>query len=161
MQKRKILEQRKWDAVPLRETWRQNKKKSGNQYVAINGYFRAGGFAHKNGVAILLNRRWRRKLIQTKYVSEPVITTTIKCDRRMIELTSVYFPHSGYADMHIEKMDKNIETHCDNKKNLVSSRATSTLNSDLVKILNCDHVEENPTNGVWMKQWLMNSELCG
>ena len=45
-----------------------------------------------------------------------MITTTIKCDQRKIELTSVYIPHSGYADVLTEKMYKNIETHCDKKK---------------------------------------------
>ena len=76
----------------------------------------AVGFAQKHGVGILLNKRWKRKIIQTKYVSERMITTTIKCAQRMIVLTRVYFSHSGYADMHIEKMYKHIEIHCNNKK---------------------------------------------
>ena len=62
----------------------------------------AGGFAQKHGVGILVNKRWRRKIIQTEYVIERMITTTIKCDQRNIELISVYFLHSGYADVHIE-----------------------------------------------------------
>ena len=65
---------------------------------------------------MLLNKRWKRKIIKTEYVSERITTTTIKWDQRKIELTSVYFTHSGYADMHMEKMYKNVETHCINKK---------------------------------------------
>ena len=52
----------------------------------------ARGCARKHGVGFLLKRTWRRMIIQTKYVSEKMITTTIKCDQRKIELTSLYFP---------------------------------------------------------------------
>ena len=63
-------------------------------------------------------RSWkicRRKMIQIKYVSERMITKTIKWDPRE-KRTDQYFFHSGYADMHTEKMYKNIETHRNNKK---------------------------------------------
>ena len=65
---------------------------------------------------MLLNKRWKRKVIQTEYISERMITTTFRCDQRKIELTSVHTPHWGYVDMHIEKLYKNIETHNSNKK---------------------------------------------
>ena len=74
----------------------------------------------KHGVGILLNKRCKRKIIQTKYVSERMVTTTIKYDQRKIELTSVYCPDSGYADRHIEKMYKHIETNS-NKRNTPGS----------------------------------------
>ena len=64
-----------------------------------------------HGVGILLKKRWTRKSIKTEYISERMITTTSKCHQRRIELTSVYFLHSGYADVHIEKCTK-IESHC-------------------------------------------------
>ena len=63
---------------------------------------------------MLLNKKWKRKIIQTKFVSERMITTKIKCDQYKIELNSVYSPTSG----HIEKMCKNIETHWNNKKHI-------------------------------------------
>ena len=47
-----------------------------------------------------------------------MITATNKCDQRKRELTSVYFPHSGHADMHFEKMYKNIEIHRNNEKHV-------------------------------------------
>ena len=84
----------------------------------------AGGFAQKHGVGF--NKRWK-----TEYVSERMITTTIKCDQRKVVLTSVYCYHSGYADMHIEKIYRNIETNRNNKQTPRSSRATSTLSLDL------------------------------
>ena len=39
----------------------------------------------------------------TKYISERVIATFITINRQRITLMSVYMPHSGYADQHIEK----------------------------------------------------------
>ena len=60
-------------------------------------YMGAGGFTRKHGVGILLNERWKRKIIQTEYVSERMITTTLQCHQRKIEITSVYFLHSGHA----------------------------------------------------------------
>ena len=69
-----------------------------------------------HGVGILLNKRWKRQIVATEYVSERMITTTIKCDQRKIELTSGYFLHSGHEGMHIENMFNNTKTHCNNNK---------------------------------------------
>ena len=52
------------------------------RYIYIYIYMGAGGFAQKHGVGILLNKIWKRNIIQTKYVSERMITTTVKCDQR-------------------------------------------------------------------------------
>ena len=52
------------------------------------------------------------KIIDTEYINERAITTTILVNRQHIKLMSVFFPHSKYADHHIEKMYKTIEkTH--------------------------------------------------
>ena len=69
----------------------------------------AGGFNQKHGVGILLNERWKRKIIKTENVRERMITDTIKYQHRRIELASVYFCHSGSTDVHIEKMYSCIE----------------------------------------------------
>ena len=51
-----------------------------------------------------------------------------------MKLMSVYFPHSKYADHHIEKMHKTIEKHMMNNKNTFQSlEETSMLSWDLVK----------------------------
>ena len=47
----------------------------------------------------------------TEYIIERAITTTILVNRQHIKLMSVYFPHSKYADHHVEKMYKTIEKH--------------------------------------------------
>ena len=90
----------------------------------------AGVLAQKHGVGILLNKIWKRKIIQTNYVSERMITSTIKCDHRKIELTSVYFHHSGNAD-------------CNNKKHI---QQTSTLSLGLRWTLT-EIALENTNNG--------------
>ena len=51
------------------------------------------------------NKRWR-KIIDTEYINERSIKTTILVNRQHINLMSVYFPHSECADHHIEKMYK-------------------------------------------------------
>ena len=91
----------------------------------------AGAFAHKHGVGTPLNKKWKRKIIKTECVSERMISATMKRDQRKIESTSVCFSHSGYVDLNLEKMYKNIETICNNKNTSLSSRAISTLNAAL------------------------------
>ena len=59
----------------------------------------------------MLNKRWRKRIIDTEYINESAITTTILVNRQHIKLMSVYFHHSKHADHHIEKMYKTIEKH--------------------------------------------------
>ena len=56
------------------------------------------------GVGIVLNKRWRQRIIDTEYINERAITTTILVTRQHIKMMSVYFHHSKYADHHIDKM---------------------------------------------------------
>ena len=68
---------------------------------------------NKHGVGIMLNKRWRQRSIDTEYINQRAISTTIMVNRQRIKLMSVYFSQSGYADHHIEKCTKTIEkTHC-------------------------------------------------
>ena len=83
-----------------------------------------------------------------------MITTTIKRDHHKIDLTSVYFPHSGNADMHIEKMYRNIESHC-NKKHI--RIITGDFNAQLGPVIDSekDYFGEHTTGrsnrkGIWM-----------
>ena len=63
----------------------------------------AGIYDNKHGVGILLNKKWKQIIIDTEYINERAISTTIVVNRQRIRLVSVYFIHSGYADHHIEK----------------------------------------------------------
>ena len=63
-----------------------------------------------------------------------MITNTIKCHQRRIELASVSFLHSGYADLRIENCT-NASRITATKHTLRSSRAISDLRLDLVLTL--------------------------
>ena len=62
----------------------------------------AGRYDNKHGVGIMLNKKWRQRIIDTEYIDERAITTTIVVNHQRIKLTSVY-THSGYGDHHVEK----------------------------------------------------------
>ena len=64
----------------------------------------AGRYDNKHGAGIMLNKKWSQRIIDTEYINERAITTMFLVNRQHIKLRSVYFPHSRYADHHIEKM---------------------------------------------------------
>ena len=79
----------------------------------------AGKYDNKHGVGIMLNKKWRQKVIDTEYINERAVTATIVVNRQCIKLVSLYFTHSGHADQHIEKMYKTIEKHTRNRKRYI------------------------------------------
>ena len=107
------LEGYRWDAILLSETWRHEQAaiwETHHKHI----FMRSGKFDNKHGVGIMLNKRWRQRIIDTEYINERAITTTIVVNRRHIKLLSVYFSHPRYADHHSEKMYKTIEKHMAN-----------------------------------------------
>ena len=112
------LEGYRWDASLLCETWRHDKEEIwGSHHKHI--FMGAGKYDNKHGVGILLNKKWKQIIIDTEYINERAISTTIVVNRQRIKLMSVYFTHSGYADHHSEKMYKTIEKHTDNCKRFI------------------------------------------
>ena len=112
------LEGYRWDAILLSETWRHEPAELWEtQHNHI--FMGAGKYENKHGVGIMLNKRWRKRIIDTDYINERVIKTTILVNRQHIDLMSVCFPHSKYADHHIEKMHKTIEKHMTNNKKCI------------------------------------------
>ena len=63
----------------------------------------AGRFENNHDVGILLRKTTRKKIQWTEYISERAIATLIEVNRQKVMLMSVYFPHTGYADHHVEK----------------------------------------------------------
>ena len=55
----------------------------------------AGNYGNKHGVAIVVNRKWRKKMKWTKYMNERVIATGITINKQVVTLMSFYMPHSG------------------------------------------------------------------
>ena len=121
----------------------------------------AGKYDNKHGVGIMLNKRWRKRIIDTKYINERAIKTTILVNRQHIDLMSVYFPHLKYADHHIEKMYKTIEKHMtNNKKSILIIGGDFNAELGLGKGTECKSVgkytlNESNKRGDWLKSWLM------
>ena len=81
----------------------------------------------------MLNKSWRQRIIDTEYINERAITTTIVVNHQRIKLMSVYFSHSKYADHHIEKMSKRLRNTWRIAINTYPSlEETSMLSWDLV-----------------------------
>ena len=76
----------------------------------------SGKFENPHGVGILVNKKWRKHINWTDYVSERAISTSITVNKQHVLLMSVYFPHSGYADHHVEKVYSSIEKLTNSKK---------------------------------------------
>ena len=57
--------------------------------------------SEKHGVAILLNKNWRYRIVDTDHISERAISTTNK--QKFMQM-SVCFSHSGFADNHVERL---------------------------------------------------------
>ena len=108
----------RWDAIFLNETWKNEPAElweTQHKHIFVG----AGTYDNKHGVGIMLNKRWRKRIIDTEYINERAVTTTILVNRQHIKLMSVSFPHSKYADHHIEKMYKTIEKHMMNSKKYI------------------------------------------
>ena len=155
------LEGYRWDAILLNETWRNEPAElweTQHNHILMS----AGKYDNKHGVGIMLNKRWRKRIIDTEYINERAIKTTILVNRQHIDLMSVYFPHSRYADHHIEKMYKTIEKH-NNEQQKVHSyhwRRLQMQSWDLEKRTECKSVgkyslNESNKRGDWLKSWLM------
>ena len=62
------LEGYRWDAVLLNETWRPAKseiRETHHKHI----YVCAGKYDNKHGVGILLNKKWRQRIIDTEYIA--------------------------------------------------------------------------------------------
>ena len=82
------LEGYRWDAILLSETWRHEPAEIWETHHN-HIFMGAGKYENKHGVGIMLNRRWRKRIVDTDYVNERAIKTTILVNRRRIDLMSV------------------------------------------------------------------------
>ena len=132
---RRILDREESERNELRQVQTEENTRFQDSGCAEDIFMGAGKYENKHGVGIMLNKRWRKRIIDTEYINERAIKTTILVNRQHIDLMSVYFPHSKYADHHIEKMYKTIEKHMTNNKKVHSYHwlETSTLSWDQEK----------------------------
>ena len=99
-----------------------------------------------------------KKIKWTEYINERAIATSITVNKQRITLVSVYFPHSGYADQHVEKVYKSIEKITRSSKTCKLWEETSTLigGTWIVAVLEGSlTLNESNRRGDWLKQWLM------
>ena len=121
----------------------------------------AGRYENEHGVGILLNKKWRKRIIDTECINERAIPTTITVNHHHIKLLSVYFPHSGYADHRIEKMCRTTEKHTKSSKKSIQI-VGGDFNAELGQGDGVERVSGGPhtlkegnNRGDWLKQWLM------
>ena len=120
----------------------------------------AGKFENKHVVGILLNKKWRKRINWTDYINERAIATSITVNKQRVLLMSVYFPHSRYADHHVERACRAIEKHTKSKKSI--QFVGGDFNAGLGPGIGVERVsvgthtlKEGNKRGDWMNQWLM------
>ena len=154
------LEGYRWDAILLNETWRHEQAEIWETHHK-HIFMGAGKFDNKHGVGIMLNKRWRQRIIDTEYINERAITTTILMNRHQIKLMSVYFHYSKYADHHIKKMYKTIEkhmAHCNKHIPIIGGDFNAELGPGKGterKSVGRYTLNESNKRGDWLKSWLM------
>ena len=109
---------------------------------------------NKHGVGIMLNKKCQQKIIDTEYMSERSITTTIVVNHQHIKLMSVYFPHSGYADQHVEKCTKRSKSTRQIAKKYTPN-VGGDFNAELGPDFGTESLNEGNKRGDWMKHWMM------
>ena len=121
----------------------------------------SGKSDNKHGVRSMLNKRWRQRIIDTEYIDERAITTTILVNRQRNHTDECVLLHSGCGDHHIEKMYKTIEKRTANCK-----RYIHIIGGDFNAELGPGHetectcvgrctLNEGNKRGDWMTHWLM------
>ena len=88
------LEGYRWVAISMSETWRPDKSEIWETHHK-HMYMGAGKYDNKHGFGIMLNKKWRHKIIDTEYINERAITATIAVNHQRIKLMSVYFTQCG------------------------------------------------------------------
>ena len=156
------LQRVEWDVILISETWRQSKEIWETQEGHI--MVKSGHFINKHGVAILLNKRWKNQVKWVQCESERVVAMSISVNKQPIVLMSVYMPHSGYADHHVEKVHKTITKMIERKKSM--KIIGGDFNAELgpgegLELSAVGHYTLSKGNcrGEWMTQWLLQNKL--
>ena len=63
------LEGYRWDAILLSETWRHEPAELWETHHN-HIFMGAGKYENKHGVGIMLNKRWKKRIIDTDYINE-------------------------------------------------------------------------------------------
>ena len=111
--------------------------------------FMGAGKLTTNTESADINKKWRQRIIDTEYINERAITTTILVNRHHIKLMSVYFLHSKYAE-HMAHCNKHIPIiGGDSNAELGPGKGTES------KSVGRYTLYESYKRGDWLKCWLM------
>ena len=140
----------------MSETWRPKPEEVwvSNQGHVVTG---AGRYENKHGVAIIVNKKWKHRVNWTNCISERMIATSITVNKQPITLLSVYMPHSGYADHHVEKTYNMIQNilKTDKGVQIIGGDFNAELGPGVGVELTCVGqytFKEANNRGEWMKQ---------
>ena len=154
------VEGSRWDAILISETWRASnaeiwETQHGHRFMG------SGKFENKHGVGILVNKKWRRHIKWTDYISERAISTSIAGNKQHVLLMSANFLLSGYADHYVEKVYRSMEQLTNSKKKNIQI-VGGVFIAEVGPGYEVEHISVGPhtlkewnKRGDWMKQWLM------
>ena len=121
-------------------------------------------FINKHGVAILLNRRWTNQINLVQCACERVVALSNSVNKQPITLMSVYTPHRGYPDHHVEETYKTILTTIEKEKGM--KIIGGDFNAELdpgegLELSSVGHYTLNKANcrGERMTKWLHGGKL--
>ena len=124
----------------------------------------SGQFTNKHGVAILLNKRWKNQIKRVHCESERIVAMLISVNKHPIVMLSVYLPHSGYADHHVEKVYRTVAKIMEGEKGM--KIIGGDFNAELgpgegLELAAVGHYTLNKGNcrGEWMTQWVLENKM--
>ena len=158
-----------WDFVCINETWREAEREL---FTTFDDHLFAGsGCAGcARGVAFIVNQKWVPFVSSFNRVNERGAYIDITCERLHLRLriATAYFPHSGYADQHVQTIYTILTgIHEEAKKDhrlFILSRdfnavtGSRTDGDDWRIIGQHGHGDENP-RGQWLKNWASERRL--
>ena len=152
----------------MNETMRDTKREL---WTTSAGHTFAGsGHGENNkGVAILIHKKWSKHLIRFEAIDDRLayVDMFIKNNER-IRIVSAYFPHSGYADKHIQKMYdllSQIKEEAKKKKMFVviggdfNAQVGDRTEDDDCKAIGPFALPGENSRGQWLKNWTAKEKL--
>lgn len=98
-----VTELTNWDIIFINETWRGTKEE---QFQSSDGhlYLLAGGTPGRNGVGIVVHRRWVASVDTFRPVHPRLCFSDVQINGVKLRLASVYMPHARYEDSEVDQI---------------------------------------------------------
>ena len=157
----------KWDILILNETWRTEARE---YFEMAEGHIFAGaGYPkHQRGVAIIVHRRWAKSILNFVAINERAAFLDINFNIYRMRVVAAYFPHSKYADIHVQEVYNTLsslrrEAKAKKYRFLIGADCNAEAGSrtefdDPLVVGTCGLNREN-SRGQWLKQWATMEEM--